>query len=229
MFTGIIEAVGQVRRVGAAPRADGMTAAHRLEVAVPELLAEVALGASVAVNGICLSVTGRDAAGGAFDVIPETWRNTTLQHLRPGEPVNLERSLRVGDRLEGHFVQGHVDGVGVVDEVARGGDEWKIRVCVNADLMPYLIRKGSVAIDGTSLTIVDVDAARARFSVALIPTTLAGTVLAKRRAGDRVNIETDMLARLIVARLDALQHGGHEAAGRERLSLETLRAGGYLG
>lgn len=241
MFAGIVEALGKVVRVGAAARrAPTGAPAQRLDLELGKLLDDLQPGASVAVNGVCLTLAGRSGPVGAFDVIPETWCSTNLRTLRIGDPVNIERSLRVGDRLDGHFVQGHVDGVGRVERIERGA-EWKLWVTVEPALLPFIVRKGSIALDGTSLTIVDVGPAE--FSVALIPTTLERTVLGRRRPGDLVNVETDILARLVVARLVALglpgtlaeaptEAGGPPEPGRGRagsaISFESLREGGYL-
>jgi riboflavin synthase len=219
MFAGMIERVCRVAAVR--PGRDAV----RLEVELGDLLDGLALGASVAINGACLTLAERRGAVGGFDVVPETWRLTSLSSLKRGDPVNAERSVRIGDRLDGHFVQGHVDGVGRVERVERDGGEHKLWVSVAADLMRYVVRKGSIALDGTSLTVVDV--AENRFSVALIPTTLERTVLGRRRAGDAVNVETDILARLIVSRLEALgERAG--AVANAGLTWQKLQEGGFL-
>lgn len=221
MFTGIIQALGTVLAVDATARPQGgRTPAHRLTLELGALAEGLEVGASVAVQGVCLTLAGRDGSRADFDVVPETWRRSTLADLRPRDTVHLERALRVGDALDGHFVQGHVDGVGTISEIDRGGGEWKLWVRTAAELRPYIVPKGSIALDGTSLTLVDV--ADERFSVALVPTTLQRTTFTQRRPGDRVNIETDILARLVVQRLAAL-HGG--AGG---LTLERLAAEGFL-
>jgi riboflavin synthase alpha subunit len=150
----------------------------------------VAPGASVAVNGVCLTALGGN--GFAFDVIPETLSRTTLGKLRPGARVNLERALGAGARLDGHIVQGHVDGIGVVESLSRMAGA--VTLVVRAPgVMDQIVPKGSIAVDGVSLTVVDVE--NGRFSVALIPTTLRITTLGRLRKGDRVNIETDVLAK----------------------------------
>lgn len=225
MFTGIVEAVGTVVRVAPAPHSGAAaTGAQRLEIDGRGLFTELRPGASAAVNGACLTLTeARGQAVGCFDVIPETWRNTGLHLLHAGDPVNLERSLRIGDRLDGHFVQGHVDGVGAVQHLDRSG-QWKLWVSAPRELMPYIVRKGSIALDGVSLTVVDVtDEA---FSVALIPVTLAGTVLGRRQPGDAVNIETDILARLVLSRVGAMRKA-EPPSNSEGLTLEGLRERGF--
>ncbi len=201
MFSGIVEQVGVV--ADASPLAGGV--GTRLRIDAPSCFDSLPRGASVAINGACLTLVAADVAGGSFDVIPETLANTNLGDLRRGARVNLERAMRIGDRVDGHFVQGHVDGVGVVERVDRDGGEYKLWVRGPAAMAPLLIRKGSITIDGVSLTLVD--AYRDRFSVALIPTTINHTTLGDRAVGDPVNLESDVLARLIVARVDALLEG----------------------
>jgi riboflavin synthase len=219
MFAGIVERVCKVAAVR--PVGDAV----RLEVELGDLLDGLELGASVAINGVCLTLAERRVPVGGFDVVPETWRLTSLSTLQSGDPVNAERSLRIGDRLDGHFVQGHVDGVGRVERVERAGGEYKLWLSAGAELMRYIVRKGSVALDGTSLTVVNVE--QNRFSVALIPTTLERTVLSRRRPTDAVNIETDILARLIVSRLEALGEGARVGAGGG-LTRQQLQEGGFL-
>lgn len=225
MFAGIVEAVARVAGITPGERAPNDAGdAIRIQVDLGELLEGLSPGASVAVNGTCLTLTEPRRGIAAFDVVPETWRQTTLQYLEVGEGVNIERSLRVGDRLDGHFVQGHVDGIGVVDRIQRQSGEYKLWVATDPALMPYVVRKGSIALDGTSLTVVDVE--QNRFSVVLIPTTLERTVLGRRRAGDKLNIETDILARLVVSRLEQM---GNEDGGRSAgVTWDSLRESGFL-
>lgn len=193
MFTGIVETVGRVAEVTPAGQA------VRLVISAPELFADVALGESIAVNGVCLTVAGISPRGVRFDVVPETVQRTDLRELRPGDRVNLERALRPGDRLGGHFVQGHVDAVGTVRSIERAGAAYLLRVQAPPAVTDYLVEKGSVAIDGVSLTVVDVDAEG--FSVALIPHTLATTTLGQRQPGDRVNLEADILGKYVARQL----------------------------
>jgi riboflavin synthase len=191
MFTGLVEALGQVERIVVE------NAGKRLTLAWPGLSAgdPLLLGESVAVNGCCLTVVEAEPGGGRFDVQagPETLLRTNLGDKVAGDPVNLERALRVGDRLGGHFVQGHVDATAALRE-RRPVGEWEfLAFDLDPAWSPLMVAKGSIAVDGVSLTLVDVEPGR--FSVMLIPHTLAVTTLGSLRPGDRVNIETDMLAK----------------------------------
>ncbi len=227
MFTGIIQAVGAVVGVETAPRphADGVLA-HRLEIELGELAHGLQLGASVAINGVCLTLAERRGTIGSFDAVPETWGRTNLRGLQAGDPVHLENSLRAGDPIDGHFVQGHVDGTGVIDRVDRAHGGWKLWITTEPPLMPFIVPKGSVALDGTSLTVVDV--VETRFSVALVPTTLKQTTFGRRQPGYRVNIETDILARLVIGRLAAFPAASGRPDGTSGLSWDSLRAGGFV-
>jgi riboflavin synthase len=199
MFTGIIEATGRVRKIE--PRGGGT----RVTLETPRPLRALALGESIAVNGACLTVIAMRGRQFTVEVSPETLRRTTLGGLAAGTRVNLERALRVGDRLGGHIVQGHVDGVGTLDAITPDR-EWSLyRFHAPAALAPYLVEKGSIAVDGVSLTLF---ACRGtRFTVALIPHTLAVTTLGARRPGDRVNVEADVLLKQIAAMLSSRRAG----------------------
>lgn len=214
MFTGIIETKATVGAIHPLSGDRG----QRLQLALGELAGTIKPGASVAVNGVCLTRADQQGALTGFDVIPETWRLTSLARLQLGERVNIERAMQLGDRLDGHFVQGHVDGCGTVSRIDTTG-EWKLWVQTPEPLRRYLIRKGSIAIDGVSLTIVDVT--DDSFSVALIPTTLEETTLGDRAIGDLVNLETDILTRTVVDRLDTM------ATAESGLTYEKLRAAGF--
>jgi riboflavin synthase alpha subunit len=226
MFAGIIEQIGTIRGVSAAPRPKaGGGSAYVLDVEATAYFGELERGASVAVNGACLTLTDRSADRATFDVVPETWENTTVSQLRIGTRVNLERSLRFGGRIDGHFVQGHIDGVGRAERIDQAGGEWRLWVSCAAPLLPYIIRKGSIALDGTSLTIAAVDGRS--FAVALVPTTLEHTVLRDRQPGDPINIETDILARLVFRQLQALSGTSQDDAGAGGITFEMLQAGGF--
>ena len=187
MFTGLVEALGQVERV------DEEGAGRRLTLAWPGLSEPLAIGESVAVNGCCLTVVAAGADGFDVQAGPETLLRTNLGALRAGDRVNLERSLRVGDRLGGHFVQGHVDTTAALRE-RRSEGEWEfLAFGLDPVWTPLMVAKGSIAVDGVSLTLVDVGPDT--FSVMLIPHTLAVTTLGRLTPGARVNIETDMLSK----------------------------------
>lgn len=189
MFTGLVEALGRVEDT--LPEGPG----RRLVLSAPSLLAGTNVGDSVAVNGCCLTVVHNASDTLSFQAGPETLRLTNLGELRAGDPVNLERSLKVGDRLGGHMVQGHIDGLGQVAERRREG-EWEfIGFSCPASLAEQMVPKGSVTVDGISLTLVEVGPDR--FSVALIPHTLAVTTLGFKKVGDSVNLETDILAKYV--------------------------------
>jgi riboflavin synthase len=184
MFTGIVEEVGTVVRSG-----------MRLVVSGPKVAQDSEPGASVSVNGVCLTVVERDAAALSFDLSRETVERTTLEDLRPGDPVNLERPVTFATRLGGHLVQGHVDGVATILalEPSEGG---ATLTCTLPDgLSRYVVEKGSVAVNGVSLTAVGVDGSR--FAVALVPFTLEATTFGTAKAGDRVNLEVDLIAKYI--------------------------------
>jgi riboflavin synthase len=198
MFTGLIEATGTVRAVAA--HADG--AVLELDTTLgPEL----AIGDSLATNGVCLTVIRRDGPHVVMDVSPETLRVTALGRLAPGRPVNLERPLRADGRLGGHVVQGHVDGVGALISIADEGDFRRLRIGFPADLAPWMIHKGSIAVDGISLTIAALD--EEWFDVQVIPHTWAQTTLAAARVGDALNLECDLVGKYVV-RLAMLERRG---------------------
>jgi len=185
MFTGIVLEVGTV------VACDGA----RLVVAAPETAASAAVGDSVSVAGVCLTVVEAEEGRLAFDVVPETLSRTALGGLEPGEVLNLEPSLRVGDRLGGHVVQGHVDGVGRVRSITPDGDSRRMWVDAPQAVLGYCIEKGSIAVDGVSLTVAAFD--EDGFEVALIPHTLAVTTLGSLQPGDELNLEADVLGKVV--------------------------------
>lgn len=198
MFTGIVQATGRIRE--ARPTVAGLRLVidplgwdHRSEP-----------GESIAVSGCCLTLVGPARDGSLdFDAVAETLAKTTLGGLRPGDAVNLERSLRASDLLGGHFVQGHVDGVGAIERVETGAER-RVTIRPPPALMVYMVPKGSVAIDGVSLTIAGTRPDRGVIDVALIPVTLERTTLGSLRAGDRVNVEADAIAKTVVHALSHL-------------------------
>jgi riboflavin synthase len=188
MFTGLVQSLGTIRTA-----ADDGHGGRAITVHEPGIAPDLQLGESVAVNGVCLTVVRSDAETFDFQVGPETVTRTTLGTLQPGSRVNLERALRVGDRIGGHFVSGHVDCVGRVLSRETSGEWEKVWLAYHEDFDDLLVVKGSVAVDGVSLTLVAVEPTR--FSVMLIPHTLANTTLGAKQIGDPVNLEFDLLAK----------------------------------
>lgn len=189
MFTGIIESIGTVREFSRHPHGT------RTRIAAVEVAGELRAGDSIAVDGACLTVSL--VSGGEFgcDLSAETLERTTLGRLRSGTRVNLERSLRLGDRLGGHFVTGHVDAVGhIAGRIPQGGAEF-LRIGFPRVLAPLLVMKGSIAVDGISLTVAELT--QDTFGVALIPYTLEGTTLSQKRVGEMVNLEADLLGKYV--------------------------------
>ncbi len=217
MFTGLVQALAEVCEI-----ADG-GAGRELLIVCGEWAADLAIGESVAINGCCLTVVGsappspcplppqggrgdatlRPVGAVRFQLGPETLTKTNLGQLKVGDRVNVERALAVGDRLGGHIVQGHVDGTGTIIDRRDEGDWVFMRFAAAQELLHQMVPKGSVAVDGVSLTIVDVQ--RDRFSVALIPHTLANTTLGLKSIGATVNLETDILAKYVARHLDVSQ------------------------
>ena len=190
MFTGIIEEIGYMKHVASSGPAMELT------VQAKTVLHDVKLGDSIAVNGVCLTVTAYTASSFTADVMPETFRMTNLSKLKSGSKVNLERAMQAGGRYGGHMVQGHIDGTGMI--VSRNNEHNAVVFIVEpADPMQlkYVVPRGSIAIDGISLTVVEVT--DSTFTVSIIPHTLAQTILADKHPGDAVNLETDILGRYI--------------------------------
>lgn len=204
MFTGIVEALGVVARI------ERRAGAASVAIEAPELLPGTALGASLAVNGCCLTVAALEARGFGFEVVAETLARSNLGALEAGARVNLERALRADGRLDGHFVQGHVDGVGRVRSSLRRGDDVRLAVDCDAELAGLLVHKGSVALDGVSLTIAALRPDG--FEVALIPHTLRHTTLGALRDGMRVNLEADILGKYVRHHLARIRGGGPAAS-----------------
>jgi riboflavin synthase len=194
MFTGIVEEAGKVTNVRSA------RSAVRVDLQCHLVSPGLKIGDSVAVNGCCLTLVARKAIRGksilSFDLLRETWTRTNLQFLSPGDPVNLERGLLVGDRLGGHFVTGHVDGMGVIRRWERSGKDHVMEVQAPREMRPLLVFKGSIAVDGISLTISKV--LPNGFQIWIIPHTLEVTQLGHRRVGDYVNLETDLLGKYVL-------------------------------
>ena len=209
MFTGIVEERGEVREL----------TANGLEIGCRTVTSDSPVGASVAVNGVCLTVVRRAPTLLGFDLSPETLARTSLRRLAVGHPVNLERPMTLSDRLGGHLVQGHVDGVGEIVAVhADGAQGALMRVRIPADLMRYVVEKGSLTVDGVSLTVAELH--DDGVTLALIPHTLAVTTLGAAAPGDPVNLEMDVIAkyveRLLGAHVDAANQGSIRKEGSRR-------------
>ena len=216
MFSGIVEEMGKVSKLEKVPRLkqwDGTVGeGWELEVEAAVALEGASLGCSIAVNGVCLTVTEFDKHKFKVGLAPETIRRTNLERLVPGDLVNVERALPADGRNSGHFVQGHVDDIGIIEELRPDGDSLWVRVRPPARLMPYIVPKGFIAIDGTSLTVCNVNAAEGWFDFMLIAFTQQKVVIPKKAVGDAVNLEVDVLAKYVeqglkavTARLDVLE------------------------
>lgn len=223
MFTGIIEEVGQVAAIRSGPRGGTLTIRGKL------VSSDARLGDSIAVNGVCLTVTGLPGSGFSADVMRETLNRSTLGSLKPGSRVNLERAMAADGRFGGHVVSGHIDGVGRIIGIRRDGNAKWLQIQPPESLMKYLAEKGSVAIDGISLTIAKRE--NDSFWVSIIPLTRSETILGGSRLGDRVNLEVDPLARYL-DQLDAerdlgrVSKTGHQHKNKG-LSREFLKSHGY--
>ena len=217
MFTGLVEELGKIRALS--------RGAHsiRLTIAAQKVLQDVKLGDSIAVDGACLTVVEFSSASFTVDVMPETFDRTTLSLKKAGDAVNLERTLRVGDRLGGHIVSGHVDAVATLVSVTPRDNANILRVQHPQHLAPFLIPQGSVAVDGVSLTVVD--CGDDWFEVSLIPHTWDVTVLSGKRAGDKVNVETDILGKYI---LRMAETKSRDTAGKKPIGADFLAQHGFL-
>ena len=188
MFTGIVEETGRVKKIAPSEKSIQLTIAAGLTAKGARI------GDSLAVNGCCLTIvkiSRKDEL--QFDLLRETWERTNFKELQPGSAVNLERSLAVGDRLHGHFVTGHIDGVGVIKTFEKRGADWLLEIAPPREAMCYLVFKGAIAVDGISLTVAEVSAKT--FRIWIIPHTYDVTALRERKVGSLVNIEADMLAK----------------------------------
>lgn len=224
MFTGIIEEIGTIRSIERAGQAMVLT------IQASRILSDVQLGDSIAVNGVCLTVIRYDASSFTVDVMPETYRKTNLHELRSGSPVNLERAMAAGGRFGGHIVQGHVDGTGVIVRRQREDNAVVFTIQVHdTSLFDHIIPRGSVTIDGISLTVVSTT--DDSLSVSIIPHTLAETILDSKHEGASVNIETDVVGKYIAHLLDrraGASSTGKSGGSRSGLTLAKLADYGFL-
>ncbi len=221
MFTGIIEETGIIRSIGASG------SAGEIGIRANKVLEGTRIGDSIAVNGICLTVTSLRPDGFTADVMPETIRRSSLGECSPGDPVNLERAMPADGRFGGHIVSGHIDGTGRIESMTKDVNAVWIRIRTGSDVLRLIVEKGSITIDGISLTVAEVD--DAGFSVSIIPHTGEETTLLSRREGDTVNLETDIVGKYVekLLGLSAPQQGSPESASSRKLSMEMLEELGF--
>lgn len=193
MFTGIVEGIGKIEKISKNTK---NRSAIQMTVDLGKYAKGLKIGQSVALNGVCLTATKLSKSNCIFEMIEETTQKTDLGNLKPGDIVNIERSLKTGDRLEGHFVLGHVDGVGIIKKIQNKPKEVQVWFEIPKKLSKYVVKKGSIAVDGISLTVVDVKNNLA--SVCLIPHTIEITNFKTKNVGDKLNIETDILGKYIL-------------------------------
>lgn len=219
MFTGIIEEVGKVVSISR----HGSTI--RIEIGADIVLRDTKIGDSIATNGICLTVT--DITGSSFfaDAMPETVSTTALKTLRNGSKVNLERALMLTSRLGGHIVTGHVDGTGIISEIKKDENAILLNVSTSPEILRYIVHKGSITIDGVSLTVIDVT--ESYFSVSVIPHTQTVTTLTSQAVGGIVNLENDILGRYVEKLLRTDTSTGHQKPENSRLTMEFLQENGF--
>ncbi|WP_371369218.1 Riboflavin synthase [Sporomusa rhizae] len=215
MFTGLVEELGKVKAIAKGAKS------VRLTVYGKKVLEDTQLGDSIAVNGTCLTVVDFSRDWFTADVMPETVDRTALSGLKPGDTVNLERTLRVGDRLGGHIVSGHIDGIGTILSKEQNDNAVIVRIGAGPEVMRYIIQKGSIAIDGTSLTVVEFGTNW--FTVSLIPHTTAMTTVGLKATGETVNLEADIIGKY-VEKLLGLQH---QAKPAEKITLGFLEQHGF--
>lgn len=219
MFTGLISELGEVSKLSRSGNS------YDLTIKAVQTLQELKLGDSVAVNGVCLTVTGFDSKTFTVQVMPETTQNTIIHMYKNGTKVNLERTLRLMDRLDGHIVSGHVDTVGTIAYKKQDEIAWRIGINIPPEALRYVVHKGSIAIDGISLTITEVT--NTGFEVSIIPHTLKLTTLGYKGVGDKVNIETDILGKYIEKLLTG-SHNNTNSGGKKGLSLSMLAENGFI-
>ena len=218
MFTGLVAELGTVQRL-ARPGSS-----YHLTVGAKKVLENLKIGDSVAVNGACLTVVRMDDSGFTADVMPETVRLTNIGSLQPGSKVNLERTLRLCDGLDGHIVSGHVEGLGTISEQRPEGIAVVVTIDTPPELLKYIIKKGSIAIDGISLTVTEVT--DTSFSVSLIPHTAKATTLGFKKVGDSVNLETDILGKYVERMLTWNKQT--QAGKADTLNMQTLLENGFV-
>tara|TARA_B100001250_G_scaffold413809_1_gene449259 strand:+ start:29693 stop:30334 length:642 start_codon:yes stop_codon:yes gene_type:complete len=213
VFTGLVQEIGHVRGI------EKRGTFQVLNVEAKTVLKDLSIGDSIAINGVCQTIVGFDGHRFSVECVAETLSRTTLSNIEVDQPVNLETALRLSDRLGGHIVQGHIDEIGHVKKLTQRNNEWLLQISAPKSLHPYIVFKGSIAIDGTSLTVCNIDSEG--FTVSVIPHTFKNTVLCYRQVGDSVNLEVDVIARYIEQQISS------ENQSNSGLTLETLRQMGY--
>ena len=221
VFTGLVEEVGRLLDFKRDSGGGG-----KLKVGASLVLEDVTMGASIAVNGTCLTVVqwSKEAGWVLFDAVQETLNLTTLSELKTGDPLNLERALAVGARVGGHYVTGHVDGPGTLRSIEKSGNGVIYKFAASTDLLALVAPKGSITVDGISLTVVDVG--HQHFSVWIVPHTASATNLSSKKVGDTVNLETDILAKYVQKSLQSHSPVGSQSASTNRL--QNLQKAGFL-
>lgn len=214
MFTGLIEEIGSLKSIAAAKES------LKITINSHEILKDIKLGDSIAVNGVCLTVISFTSNEFVAEVMPETFQKTNLKDLKAGQEINLERALKVGDRLGGHMVSGHVDDQGKIIDIKTSGIAKVYSIEVTEEISQFLIPKASVAVDGTSLTIVDVG--KNYFTISLIPHTMDVTIIGNKKIGDYVNIEVDMMGKYVMKFIKNLEKP------KEDISLNFLSENGFI-
>lgn len=219
MFTGIVEELGSVKRISRGARS------VKLEIAATKVIEDAHVGDSICTQGVCLTVTELGSGSFAADVMHETLSRSSLGSLAVGDPVNLERAMPVGGRLGGHIVSGHIDGTGRIVRVKNDGNAVWYTVSAGPELMRYIVEKGSIAIDGISLTVARVS--DASFAVSTIPHTGEMTTLSARREGDVVNLECDIIAKYVEKLMRPREPAGESPGGTSGITMELLAENGF--
>ena len=218
MFTGIIEEIGVIDSV------KSQNASIRLGIECRGIMGDIGLGDSIAVNGVCLTVATYSSRIFMADIMPETIRKTSLEDLKIGSMVNLERALRLSDRLGGHIVSGHIDGTGTIFKKSEEGNAIWLGIRAKPEILKYIIPKGSVALDGVSLTVAHID--DESFGISLVPHTAKSTTLSSKNIGEKINIECDMLGKYIERLL--LFENTKKSAAEKTLTMDTLKESGFI-
>lgn len=224
MFTGIVEEVGNIKAIG------NLGLETRITINAKKVLERTNIGDSISVNGICLTVTEKSENSFSADVMPETLKRSNLSNLSNRSGVNLERALKVSDRLGGHIVSGHIDGTGILMSVTKDQNAIVLKIKADIDLLRYMIEKGSVSLDGVSLTIVNVGIDN--FSVSIIPHSAQSTIIGSYKVGDKINIECDLIGKyverlLVLGKKNRSNDNTENRSGSEKLSIDFLKMNGF--